>query len=432
MLRLLMFYVPLGTSSLLAALTHVIINGVLARSDHPDITISSYAVALSFSFLLDLPMNIIRQASGKYARDQKSFRAVARLTTIVAVILLTIAVLVGWSPLGTAMFHYLFGVQDELVISTVQVFQVLAFTYVFTALRGLYQGVIINQLRTGWMTVGMAIRVVAMFGMSWYFIKMDWTNDGRIGASVFVVGLIIETFVSAWEGWNLKKKLPARTEGLEVERVRHLLPFYMPLLYSSMVVVLLNPSIQASLNASMNPTMAVAAYAVALQLANLVSWFCMSVHQLVLQFYEKQKRDVILMTAGLSVLSPLVLLGFASDAGSHYLLESVLGVHGQLLSEVRVLLCYLSVQSALFPWLDFLAGKAMIAGRTKAVMAGKIFSVIVSIGLLVMLVMTAPQLNGAIAGIVTAAVAPFELLVVWLWIRKLEKRSALMMTGASA
>lgn len=246
MLRIILFYVPMGASSLLAALTHVIVNGVLARSQQPDVTISSYAVALSLSFLIDLPMNVIRQTSSKYSRDRVSFRSVARLSAIVAVILVTVSVIIGWTPAGQLLFRSVFGVKEQLLAATVQVYQVLAFLYVLTSLRGLFQGLIINQLRTGWMTVGMMVRVAAMFGMSWYFINKGWTNDGRLGALIFMVGVVIECVVSVWEGWSLKNRLPPERGEHSVRQTRQLLPFYMPLLYSQLVLVVLNPSIQAS------------------------------------------------------------------------------------------------------------------------------------------------------------------------------------------
>lgn len=423
MLRIILFYVPLGTSLLLAALTHVIINGVLARSEQPDVTISSYAVALSLSFLLDLPMNIIRQVSSKYSRDRISFRAVARLTALTAAIVIIISLIIAYTPAGQLLFRSIFGVKEHLIHSTVQVYQVLALLYLFTAVRGLFQGVIINQLRTGWMTVGMVIRVAAMFGMSWYFVRNGWTDDGRYGAWIFMVGVIIECMVSVWEGSSLKKRLPERREHQSIELARQLLPFYLPLLYSSMVLVLLNPSIQAALNNSANPTLSVAAYAVAIQLANMAAWFCASIHQIVIQFYSSDRRNVLIVVACLSLLSPVFLLTISSNAGGRWLLEGVLGLHGPLLQEVQVLMRFLSVQSLLFPWIDFLAGKCMLLGKTKPIMASKMVSVMFSILLLIVFVFTFPHLNGGLAGLAAAIAAPLELATVYIWLRRLEKRS---------
>jgi hypothetical protein len=419
-----LFYIPMGASALLAGLTHVIINGVLARSEHPDVTISSYAVALSFSFLLDLPMNIIRQASSKYARDRISFRSVARLTVMITVILTLISLMISWTPFGALLFRYLFGVKEHLVTATVEVYQVLTFMYIFTAIRGLFQGVIINQLRTGWMTVGMAVRVAAMFGMSWYAVQHGLTNDGRIGAWIFMVGVIIESLVSLMEGMALRRNLPASGESQTIERTRQLLPFYLPLLYSSMVLIILNPSIQSALNLSGNPTVAVASYAVAVQLVNMVAWFCGSVHQIVIQFYRSERRNVLVVVTCLSVISPALLLTASTDGGGRWLLEGVLGLHGPLVQEVQLLLRYLSVQSLLFPWIDFIAGKCMLLGQTRPIMASKMISVAISIGLLILFVYQFPFLNGGLAGLVVAIAAPLELGIAYLWLQRMERTLA--------
>ncbi|WP_438446446.1 hypothetical protein [Gorillibacterium sp. sgz5001074] len=418
MLRIIKFYIPMGISSMLAALTHVIVNSVLARSSTPDFTISTYAVALSLSFLIDMPSNAIRQSSSKFSRDRTSFRSVAKLTGILIGILLAISVVIGWTPAGEALFRHVFGVKEELAVPTVRVYQVLAFLYVFSGLRSLFQGVIINQLRTGWMTLGMGIRVAVMFSMSWLFIHNGWTDDGRAGAWIFLVGIIIECSVAVWEGWSLQSKLPEHREEETIRKTRSLLPFYMPLLYSSVIVVMLNPSIQAGLNASSDATLAVASYAVAIQLSNMAAWFCASVHQIVIQFYRKEPRNVAVVVAALSVLSPLFLLTVSTEAAGSWLLRGVMGLKGELLDEVRILLRILALQAALFPWIDFIAGKSMLFGRTRVILMGKMVSVTFSILLLILCVYAFPHLNGALAGVVTSAGACVELLIVYMWFRR--------------
>jgi progressive ankylosis protein len=422
-LRLILFYLPLGASALLAGLTHVIINGVLARSPQAEITLSTYAVALSVSFLLDMPINVLRQTSSKYAKDRASFRSVAWLTGVLAVSITALSITIGWTPVGVFFFASVFGVTEELLQPTINVFRVLAFLFPLTALRSLFQGVILNQLRTAWMTAGMIIRLIAMFGMSYYFIQVGWTNDGRIGAWIFVVGVIIETTVMVVEGLSLRRKLPLTGEQITISRTKQLLPFYIPLLYSSLVTVLLNPSLQSALNKGAKPTLAVASFAVAVQLGNMMAWVSSFAHQAVLQFYAESKKNVIILVTCLSLLAPAVMLTLSTNAGGLWLLEGVLGVRGELLSEVQWLLRILSVQSFLFPWIDFIAGLTMLRGHTKAVMVGKIVSVFTSLAILVVCVFWVPQLNGKIAAFAVAIAAPLELAAVYVWLRRLERKS---------
>ncbi|TBL80674.1 hypothetical protein [Paenibacillus thalictri] len=429
MRRIILFYVPMGISSMLAGLTHIIINGVLARAEHPEAAISSYAVALSLSFLLDLPMNALRQTSSRYALDRVSFRSVARLTCWVAGSLLAASAIIAFTPAGAAIFRYLFGVREELLAPTVQVYQVLAIMYGITSLRSLFQGVIINRLRTGWMTIGMAVRVVVMLAMSWYFVRNGVPDDGRIGALIFMVGLLIECAVAVTEGRSLRKKLPERQELHYVENIRELLPFYVPLLYSSLATAVLQPSIQISLNLSANPTLSVASYAVAIQLSNMVAWFCSSVHQIVIHFYMKERRNVLIIVSVLSLFSPVLLLAVSTDAGGNLILGPVLGMKGALMEDVKMLLRFFAVQSLLFPWLDFLTGISMLKGRTKAAMIGKISSVALSIAILIAAVWMSPQLNGRLAGLAIAAAAPVELLIVFWTLRRMDKPARMWARG---
>ncbi|ADM68430.2 hypothetical protein [Paenibacillus polymyxa] len=73
--------------------------------------------------------------------------------------------------------------------------------------------------------------------------------------------------------------------------IGHLLPFYLPLLYSALVLVILNPSIQAALNNTTDPLLTITSFSVALQILNLFAWFCSSLHQIVIQFYTSKRRE---------------------------------------------------------------------------------------------------------------------------------------------
>ncbi|ALS22001.1 hypothetical protein [Paenibacillus naphthalenovorans] len=104
-------------------------------------------------------------------------------------------------------------------------------------------------------------------------------------------------------------------------------------------------------------------------------------------------------------------------------MEGVLGVHGPLLQEVQMLLKLLSIQSLLFPWIDFLAGKCMLLGKTKPIMASKMVSVLFSVALLILFVFTIPHLNGGLTGLAAAIAAPLEQATVYVLLHRLEKQS---------
>ncbi len=64
----------------------------------------------------------------------------------------------------------------------------------------------------------------------------------------------------------------------------------------------------------------------------------------------------------------------------------------------------------------------MLAGQTRPIMVSKLTMVVTSMVLLLMLVVTVPELNGALAGLTAAVGAPIELTVLYASLRRLERK----------
>jgi len=412
-LRLVLFYLPLTASALLASLTHVIINAVLARSPHPDLTISGYAVALSLCFILEQAIAPLRQTSAKYVRDRHSFRQMVRMIAVVLGCLAAFNALIAWTPVGRYFFHYIYGADESLLDSTVHAYQILLFVNVFSAARSLYQGIIIQQLQTRWMTIGIVIRLVAMAALSWLMVSWGYTDDSRYGALLFLIGMAIETVVACWEGHHLASRLPERLPPQSAHAVRtwklDIFPFYMPLLYGSLVSIVIGPATQTTMNHSVQPILAIAAFAVASNLTGLISGLATFLHQAVLNFQETEPRRVKQLTAAVTALSVLI-QGFLSwTPWGHAVLVHGLHLQGELLQATLLILNALLVRTAVFPWIDYVNGLAMYHGVSKAIAWSKIGSVSCMLTLLYLLVTLRPEWNGMIPAIAGSFVTVFEL-----------------------
>lgn len=433
MLRLILFYLPMGASALLASLTHVIISGVLARSPHPDLTISGYALALSLSFILEQAIAPLRQTSAKYVKDQHSFREMVRMIVTIVGIIALFNALIAWTPLGRLLFHYVFGAQDSLLDATVNAYQILMFVNVFSAARSLYQGIIIQHLLTKWMTIGILIRLFVMGLMSWAMVSWNLTNDSRYGALLFLAGMAIESAVACFEGHSLARRLPDKLPSHPISRWKpDIFPFYMPLLYGSIVSIVIGPATNAAMNQSLDPIQAIAAFAVASNLAGLIAGFASFLHQAVLNFHEQQPRHVLVLTTALSIISTALVASLAWTPLGHMVLEKGLGIHGELLRNCTLILGVLIIRSGVYPWIDYLNGLAMYHGVNKTIAYSKFGNVILSVTVLFLLVDYNPGLNGLIAGITSSVVVVFELsLSVYLFRKAVQRKTILTIDVAS-
>ena len=127
-----------------------------------------------------------------------------------------LSLLIAYSPIGEWFFGSVLGVKDNMIGPTVSAYRVLMFVTIFSGIRCLYHGVIISNLRTKWLTLGMIIRLVVMALLAWTLLKFGLVNHGYIGAYIFLAGMVIEAIVSMIEGRSLVRKMPekkARSSG---------------------------------------------------------------------------------------------------------------------------------------------------------------------------------------------------------------------------
>ncbi len=98
-------------------------------------------------------------------------------------------------------------------------FQVILLVIIFSGIRGLYQGIIITQLATNWLTIGVIARLIAMFITAYLFVHFDYITSVS-GAIIFLVGMLVECLVSIYKGnlflrkeLNVDRSLPINTSG---------------------------------------------------------------------------------------------------------------------------------------------------------------------------------------------------------------------------
>lgn len=416
MMKLWSFFLPLGISASLVTISHVIINGTLSRSADPERIIASYAVAMSLLAITERPAVLLRQACSALVRDKRSFRATLTVAQLVFASIMAMGLIISYSPLGTLVFKGIFGVGEDSVRDVIRVYQVLMFVSIFSGIRCFYQGVIIYNLRTKWLTIGMAIRLAGMYAMSLYFIHTG-VHSAVVGAVIFLFGMMIEAAVSFAEGRLLVRKMPEKLENHDIERKRHVFSFYRPLLFSSFISVWIGPAINAVLGKTWDAHLAISSFAIAASLVMLLSSFFSYFHQIVLNFYRIDPAAVRKFTLMLGFV-PAILMGvIAFTPAGALLLEHVIGVHGRLQEESMRVLRGFVLFALVMPWLDVMNGLVLVRGQTKLIIGSQISNLSITFTTLIVCLWTAPEWNGSIGAWAQSAGMAAELLFVTLALR---------------
>ncbi|UVI31932.1 multi antimicrobial extrusion protein MatE [Paenibacillus spongiae] len=393
--RLWSFFLPLGISATLVTISHVIINSTLTRGDDPERIIASYAIAMSLLVITEKPAVLLRQTCSALVRDKRSFRAMLRVGQLVFTAIMALGLLICYTPLGEWIFAGPFGVSSQLVPDVIDVYQVLMFVSLFSGIRCLYQGVIIYNLRTKWLTIGMAVRLVGMYLLSRYFIHTG-VESGTVGAIIFLLGMIIEAAISYTEGRLLVKRMPEKEPAHTIDSGRQVFSFYRPMLLSTLIAVWIGPSINALLGKTTDAYLSVASYALAASLVGLVVSFFSYFHQIVLNFYKIDRNAVKRFTLAFGFIPALLIALLAFTPIGDLILEHIMGVQGRLKAESLNALRAFFLFALAAPWLDAFNGIIMVRGHTRVMLGSQSANLIFTVATMLLLVFLSPGWNGAI------------------------------------
>jgi progressive ankylosis protein len=418
MKSLFIFFIPLGLSASLVTISHIIINSTLVRAENSEFILASYAIAMSLFVITERLGNLLRQTCSSLVRDKDSYKLMSHFAFYLIFCLMLVAISVAYTPVGDFIFAKIFGAKVTMVDDIKRIYQVLIFVTIFSALRCLAQGIIIYNRQTKWLTIGMVIRLAAMYLLSLYFIHSGHIT-GTSGAIIFLIGMMIECFISFIEARSLVRKMPAKHE-LHIGSKKTILKFYSPLMFSSVIVVMIGPAINISLGKTVNIELAIASYAIALSVTQLILSFFTYIHQIVINFYGEHNTLVKKFTLVVGFV-PFILVGVLSftPLGSIFL-EHVIGVNGRLLDASLQVLKVTMLMALVFPFVDYFNGLLMVYKQTKVTIFSQSANFVVTLIALIIGVNFASQWNGSIGAIALSLGFLAELMVVSSFVQAIE------------
>jgi hypothetical protein len=423
--RLFTFFVPLGVAASLVTISHVIINGTLARATNPETVIASYAIAGSLLTITERPSSLLRQTCSALAKDRISFQAVTYVTKVFLAFVMLVGLLIVYTPVGHGIFKYLFGVEPALLSSVIDVYQILMFVSAFSVIRNIYQGVIISHNRTKWLTIGMFFRLAVMYALSLYYVISDNITSGRVGAIIFLAGMIIEAAVSYWEGRNIVRTMPLKQMDHMVENKADVFQFYKPLLLSSFVAMFIGPMINIILGKTTGIFLSISAFAIASSLMQLMLSFFTYIHQIVLNFHDINASLVRRFSLCIGFIPFLLLIGVAYTPLGPWLLEHMMSVKGDLLHESLLTLRAFALYTLVMPWLDYGNGLILLRGQTKTMFRSQTANALCTIIVLIILIAILPGWNGMVGAFAQSFGLLAELMIIWIVIRRTSKEPSL-------
>ncbi|MCM3728053.1 multi antimicrobial extrusion protein MatE [Neobacillus cucumis] len=416
--KILLFFIPLALSASLTSVSHVIINGTLSRAEHAEIIIANYAIALSLFSVLERPAIVFRQTTSALAKGNTAFFNIAAFFVKISFFVSALCALIGFTRIGDWVFIYGFNADADSLTSLKVTFLVLAVVILFSGLRGLYQGVIINQLETKWVTLGVIIRLVVMFVLALCFNHLRIANTSVAGAVIFLAGMAIECLVSVWRGQTIVRGNSKSGKPLKQKEIS---AFYFPLVFYMSFQTILIPIIYSFLGMIQDVHLGIASFALAFSITNLVLSFFMYTHQVVLQFYKHNKPAVIKCVIVFSIVPSLFLGALCFTPAGPWFMRNVMGADVTLAAESLAVLKFFLIKTAIFPWVDYFGGILMLQKSTKSLLKPQICNMAAVVLVIIPLVYLHPELNGRAGAIAASFGEIIGLMAVFLVVSQRQK-----------
>lgn len=352
---LIKFFLPLAVFPILVALSHTIINSALARMPLPELSIAIFTVVKSVSNIFNAPTIMTRQLFTSIIEDKKSYYLSRNFAFILMSILFVLMMSLGITPLGDFVYRNIIGLQTQKEIDlATSAMMVTAFLPIMVVMRNAYQGIATGLKKTLLIVPGVVLRVVGIIFFLIWVLKTNSINGVIAGCLAYVLGIGLEgVFILGGLKYKLGsilkavKKMPASDFDSSNLDYYQIFKFFLPLAFTIMITMFIQPVIQSGLARSASPVRSLAAYGVAWTLITMLAGPLRMLHQISLVYHntDENMKKIQIFNLALGALTSVVTVIFALSPFGYFVLHNLIAVsHDITLLAQKVILAF-----AVFP-----------------------------------------------------------------------------------
>jgi hypothetical protein len=385
--KLTLFYLPIAANTMLMMLSHVINNAGLSRLADASYVLAGYALARNLAMFTEAPILMMRQTAISLVRNRHDLRTLIRYVLYLTLVLFLLTALVVVTPIGALILQYFLHAPEHLWQSALSAFLLFAALPLISAIRSVYQGILLYQRHPSVITLAMASRAVTM-GIVVACLTHYLPHWGAsIGTITFMAGLVVETIISYAFGRATPIARSDEPTDQQPADMRAIMAFSVPLVVLGMVDGVANGAITASLARVLNPELTLAAFTVTWSLVAVLITALQSIHQVIMVFGNEPgvQRSINRFAVGVGAVGITVLAGLAFVPLGQTLFVKALGLTADLGVEALITLQWFVPLPIVIVAADTLVGRLLAHKRSQMVATAKIANMcaLVSIALIV-------------------------------------------------
>lgn len=410
---------PLAASWLLMGIELPLISAVIARLENPEISLAAYGgIIFPLALIIESPIIMLLAASTALSKDWASFLKIRRFMMITSAILTFLHILIVLTPLYYVIVETLFGAPQEIIEpARIGLLIMLPWTWSI-AYRRFHQGMLIRFGHSKSISTGTLIRLgvdilVLAIGYAIHDVSGVVVASSAVATSVLCeaiyVGIIARPVID-----HELKPTPPISPALTW---RAFFAFYIPLVMTSLLSLLVQPIGAAALSRMPDPIESLATWAVVSGLVFMFRSGGIAFNEVVVALLDEFQAAAILWKfAGKLILitSGIWLLIMATPISSIWFQTiSALPIHLAALAQIGIWITLpMPALAVLQSWYQ---GALLHSHKTRGITEAVILYLFLNIATL-----TLGVLSGKITGLyIGLASFVFSTLIqtVWLWHR---------------
>ena len=194
-IRVAAYALPIFVMAFIQSLGGTFINGGLARTVSPELSIAAFAVAWTLVQFIDSASGLFHQIVLNFMEDDYSNRAnIREFGVYVAAVLTALIAILGFTRAGFWLMNTAIGTNIQLSQMGVTVIRICVVVPIMGVIRQYYWGIAMKEHKTVWLTISSATQSVAMISIIVFLIIIGAfpANPALVGAAAIIGGTIVE------------------------------------------------------------------------------------------------------------------------------------------------------------------------------------------------------------------------------------------------
>ncbi|OGO12319.1 MAG: hypothetical protein A2Y53_08370 [Chloroflexi bacterium RBG_16_47_49] len=304
---------PLAASWLLMSIELPAISAVVARLANPEINLAAYGgIIFPLALIIESPIIMLLAASTALSKDWASFVKIRRFMMVAGACLTLLHILVAFTPLYYFIVEKFLGVPHEIVEPARVGLMIMTPWPWSIGYRRFHQGMLIRFGHSKAVSTGTLIRLSADLTVLGIGYAIHDISGTVVAASAVAAGVVSEAvFVGIISRPVIKYELKPIPPIQTSLTLRSFIAFYLPLVMTSLISLLVQPIGSAALSRMPRPIESLATWSVVSGLVFMFRSFGIAYNEVVvalldeLQSAKKLRKfaaDLILITTGLWLL----------------------------------------------------------------------------------------------------------------------------------